>query len=84
MLLTRRAEGQVEIIVATFWRSLEAIQPFTGSDIESDIVAEEAAAPLTDFDHRARHFDVASADSAGGFLASVNPDDEAGEASKEY
>jgi len=72
--LTREADGQVEILVATVWRSLEAIRQFAGPDIEAAIVAEEAAALLTDFDRRVRHFKVVSTDQpAGPFIPCWNP-----------
>jgi heme-degrading monooxygenase HmoA len=48
----------VEIVVVTLWRSIEAIQGFAGSDIEEAVVADEAAALLTQFDRRVRHYDV--------------------------
>ena len=55
--LLERAEGETtEIIVITWWASLEAIQAFAGADVESAVVAEEAAALLTEFDPRVRHY----------------------------
>ncbi len=65
-VLTRRADREVEILVATLWRSMEAIQQFAGRDVEAAIVAEEAAALLTEFDRRVRHFEVVSTDQPEG------------------
>ena len=62
MLLERAAPEGVEIIVLTFWRSLDAIQGFAGADLEGAVVAEEAAALLTQFDRRVRHYEVAVQD----------------------
>jgi heme-degrading monooxygenase HmoA len=45
--------------VTTYWQSFAAIDAFAGSDRESAVVADEAAALLTDFDHRVRHYEVA-------------------------
>jgi hypothetical protein len=59
MLLERDAPEGVEIIVLTFWRSLDSIRGFAGPDLEGAVVAEEAAALLTQFDRRVRHYEVA-------------------------
>jgi heme-degrading monooxygenase HmoA len=56
VLLEREDSGMVEIIVITWWRSLEAIRGFAGADIEAAVVADEAAALLTRFDRRVRHY----------------------------
>jgi heme-degrading monooxygenase HmoA len=47
MLLERAAPEALEIIVLTFWRSLDSIRGFAGADLEAAVVAEEAAALLT-------------------------------------
>jgi heme-degrading monooxygenase HmoA len=59
MLLERAAGGAVEIVVITFWESLDAIRYFAGIDCEQAVVADEAAALLTEFDRRVKHYDVA-------------------------
>jgi uncharacterized protein len=60
----RHTGNEVEILVETTWRSLEAIQGFAGSDIEAAVVAPEAAALLRDFDRRVRHYEVCISASA--------------------
>jgi heme-degrading monooxygenase HmoA len=62
MLLERAADDAIEIIVLTFWQSLEAIQGFAGADLEGAVVAEEAVALLTQFDRRVKHYEVAVQD----------------------
>jgi heme-degrading monooxygenase HmoA len=62
MLLERAADDAVEIVVLTFWRSLDAIRGFAGADLEGAVVAEEAAALLTRFDRCVRHYEVAVED----------------------
>jgi heme-degrading monooxygenase HmoA len=62
LLLERPAHDSVEIIVLTFWRSLDAISEFAESDLEGAVVAEEAAALLTWFDRRVRHYEVVMQD----------------------
>jgi heme-degrading monooxygenase HmoA len=57
-LLERDASGATEIIVITYWRSLDAVRSFAGADMEQAVVAEEAAALLTDFDRRVRHYEA--------------------------
>jgi hypothetical protein len=52
----------MEILVTTYWASFAAIDAFAGADRESAVVAAEAAALLTDFDKRARHYEVALAE----------------------
>src|SRR5205823_1820258 len=49
------SEG-VEIVVITLWRSLDSIRGFAGDDVETAVVAEAAAAVLTEFDQRVRHY----------------------------
>ncbi len=58
MLLERDISDAVEIIVITWWRSLDAIKGFAGTDLEGAVVAEEAASLLTHFANRVRHYEV--------------------------
>jgi heme-degrading monooxygenase HmoA len=62
---TRRLPVIVEIIVTTYWESFAAIDAFAGADRESAVVGAEAAALLTDFDKRVRHYEVALAEFPG-------------------
>jgi len=62
MLLQRDASAAVEIVVITWWRSLEAIRAFAGADVDAAVVADEAATLLTQFDRRARHYTVVMQD----------------------
>ena len=59
VLLERPTADAVEIIVVTYWRSLAAIGGFAGADLERAVVADEAAALLTQFDRRVRPYEVA-------------------------
>jgi len=59
---TRPVPGAVEIVVTTYWESFAAIDAFAGVDREAAVVTAEAAALLTDFDKRVRHYEVALAD----------------------
>lgn len=62
MLLERTTPAAVEIIVITWWRSVEAIRRFAGADLDQAVVADDAARLLTRFDHRVRHFRLAVED----------------------
>src|SRR4029453_10904324 len=62
MLLERQADETVEIVVISWWSSLEAIQEFAGADLEEAVVADEASALLTSFDRRVRHYQLAVRD----------------------
>jgi heme-degrading monooxygenase HmoA len=61
-VLVRSHGDSVEILVTTVWQSLQAIDAFAGSDRETAVVASEAAALLTDYDRRVRHYEVAQMD----------------------
>ncbi|MGC1484064.1 MAG: antibiotic biosynthesis monooxygenase [Candidatus Acidiferrum sp.] len=61
-VLVRPHRDSVEILVVTVWQSLQAIGAFAGSDRETAVVASEAAALLTDYDRRVRHYEVAQTD----------------------
>jgi uncharacterized protein YciI/heme-degrading monooxygenase HmoA len=58
----RRLDNEIEIVVETTWRSLESIRSFAGPDLEAAVVADQAAALLTDFDRRVRHYEIAVTD----------------------
>ena len=63
-VLARTTSIETEILVTTIWRSLEAIREFAGPDLETAVVADEAAALLTSYDYHVRHFEVAMVDGA--------------------
>lgn len=65
MLLERAVPDAVEIRVITFWQSLDSIRGFAGADPEAAVVAEEAAALLTEFGRRVRHYEIALEDLVG-------------------
>lgn len=61
-VLVRPYRDSVEILVVTIWQSLRAIDSFAGSDRDTAVVASDAAALLTDYDRRVRHYEVAQRD----------------------
>jgi heme-degrading monooxygenase HmoA len=62
-LLKREDGGEVAITVLSFWRSLESINAFAGTDREAAVVAPHVTAFLSSYDKRVQHFDLAFADS---------------------
>lgn len=56
--MEREDKETIKVMVVTYWRSLDAIRRFAGADVEQAVVAEEAAALLTEFDDRVRHYEV--------------------------
>lgn len=60
----RHIGNEVEILVVTSWRSLGSVRNFAGPDLEAAVVAEEAAALLSNFDRRVRHYEIALSDQA--------------------
>jgi heme-degrading monooxygenase HmoA len=58
MLLQRDIDDGVEVVVFTFWQSLESIRKFAGDQVDRAVVADPARALLDDFDRQVRHYDV--------------------------
>jgi heme-degrading monooxygenase HmoA len=65
-LLEREVEGSIEILVLTFWESLDSVRGFAGTDLDHAVVAKEAAALLTRYDDRVQHYEVVLRDEAAG------------------
>jgi uncharacterized protein len=61
-LFMRNIGDTVDIRVETYWRSLDAIHAFTGVNLETAVVADEAAGMLTNFDRQVRHYQVVTCD----------------------
>jgi heme-degrading monooxygenase HmoA len=57
--LSQRTIGdQVDFLVLTRWRSIEAIRAFAGPDVDKAVVEPGAVAALDDFDATVRHYGV--------------------------
>lgn len=57
--LSRRDVGdEVEFLVLTRWKSMEAIREFTGSVVENAVIDPGAMATLVAYDHSVRHYEV--------------------------
>lgn len=57
--LRRETGGEVEFLVLTLWRSLDAVRAFAGDDYELAVVPPEAERVLTRFDETVSHYEVA-------------------------
>jgi heme-degrading monooxygenase HmoA len=57
-LLRRDTGGETELIVITRWRSLDAVRTFAGADVEAAVVEADAAAVLSRYDERVRHYEI--------------------------
>lgn len=58
-VLQRQDGDDIEIVVMTWWRSLEDVRAFAGDEPVRAVVADAAQALLARFDREVRHFDVA-------------------------
>ncbi len=57
-----RANGrEFEIVVTTIWKDLASIDSFAHPDPEAAVIAPEAAALLSDYDRRVRHYEISLA-----------------------
>lgn len=57
-LWQREVSEEIEVVVITYWESLASIRAFAGEDLETAVVTDKAAALLTEYDRRVRHYDV--------------------------
>ena len=61
-LLRRPQEDETEFVLISFWRSMEAIERYAGSDAERANLHDLDQALLTSADPRAAHYDLAFED----------------------
>jgi heme-degrading monooxygenase HmoA len=57
-VLRREEHSRIELLVMTFWESMDAVRAFAGADPERAVVEPEARAVLADFDDFVRHYEV--------------------------
>jgi heme-degrading monooxygenase HmoA len=56
--LRRESDDEVEFVVLTLWRSLDAVRAFAGDDYEVAVVLPDARRLLVRFDERSAHYDT--------------------------
>jgi len=74
LLLQRPRDELVEILVITWWTSLEAIRGFAGPDVEAAVVADAAVPLLAEYDQRVRHFELVLSDEPAPGTGAPPPD----------
>ena len=57
-LSQREVGDQVEFLVLTRWKTMDAIREFTGSVAENAVMDAGAMATLVSYDHVVRHYEV--------------------------
>jgi heme-degrading monooxygenase HmoA len=57
-LSKRQVDDNIEFLVLTRWRSIDAIRSFAGSDIVKAVVEQGAVEALLDFDRNVQHYEV--------------------------
>jgi heme-degrading monooxygenase HmoA len=57
-LSQREVGDQVEFLVLTRWKTMDAIREFTGSTAEHAVIDTGAMATLVAYDHAVRHYEV--------------------------
>jgi heme-degrading monooxygenase HmoA len=58
LLLRRHSGSEVNLLVLSFWESMDAIRAFAGTEATTAVVAPEAKAVLKDYDREVRLFEV--------------------------
>ncbi len=61
-LMEREQDGAIEVVVVTRWNTLDAIRAFAGEEMDRAVVHDAAAALMTDYDRKVRHYGVVVAD----------------------
>jgi heme-degrading monooxygenase HmoA len=57
-LLRRTIDDRIEFLAVTYWEQLDDIRQFAGADIEVAKIEPRAKELLSDYDPRARHFEL--------------------------
>jgi heme-degrading monooxygenase HmoA len=63
LVLRRDHDANVEIVVLTFWSSMQAVEAFAGPTPDVAVVEPEAQAVLLDYDHTVQHYEIAGSSS---------------------
>ena len=59
-LITRQHENEIQYMVISRWKSMEAIKAFAGNDPSQAVVEPQAVAALNHFDDTVTHYEVVS------------------------
>jgi heme-degrading monooxygenase HmoA len=61
-LLEREIAAGVELVVMTFWQSLDAIRQFAGPEFERAVVSAEIIPLLLEYDRSVKHYEITATD----------------------
>lgn len=75
VILLRREDGtEVEFVTLTFWKSIEAVVAFAGTDHEAAVVPEGAQVLLERFDRRSMHYEMLPVDLGERIVEDMGPE----------
>ena len=57
-ILRRSVPNGVEFLIVTTWESIDAIQGFAGTDVETAVVPPRVQDMMVEYDNRVRHYQI--------------------------
>jgi heme-degrading monooxygenase HmoA len=57
-ILRRSVPHGVEFLIVTTWESIDAIQGFAGTDVETAVVPPRVQEMMVEFNNRVRHYQI--------------------------
>ena len=57
-ILRRNVPNGVEFLIETTWESIDAIQGFAGTDVETAVVPPKVQEMMVEYDNRVRHYKI--------------------------
>ena len=57
-ILRRSVPNGVEFLIVTTWESIDAIQGFAGTDVETAVVPPRVQKMMVEYDNRVRHYQI--------------------------
>jgi heme-degrading monooxygenase HmoA len=57
-ILRRNVSNGVEFLIETTWESIDAIQGFAGTDVETAVVPPRVQEMMVEYDNRVRHYQI--------------------------
>ena len=57
-ILRRSVPNGVEFLIVTTWESIDAIQGFAGTDVETAVVPPRVQEMMVEYDNRVRHYQI--------------------------
>jgi heme-degrading monooxygenase HmoA len=57
-ILRRTVPNGVEFLIVTTWESLDAVQGFAGTDVETAVVPPRVQEMMVEYDNRVRHYQI--------------------------